>query len=191
MDAIDFLRGDHPLIQWLSEEYEELPPRAHDARTHVIDQFRLEVELHLAVSEQLLYPAVRTWLPALDDLVLDGAGANRAIGLLSTEVGRLGAVNPGYEPKVEALVRMVRRHLAVEKELLLPAVEAGMDHDALANLGARMSNLRAVLAADPRTDQMGRPTAVLSAAGALVIEAANRVIEAVSTKQLTIDRPRS
>ena len=182
MDAISFLQSEHPMLSWLADEFEEMPTSAHEARATVVRRFRTDLGVHLALCEQLFYPATRALLPKLDGMVLDQLGAVWVMGQLSSEIGDLEEHDPQFEPKLSVLLKRVERHLIAAEDHLFPAVRAAMDPSDLDDLGQRLQQLRSVLVADPRPDGMGRPVAILSAAGSQVIEAATRAWDGAAAR---------
>src|SRR5688572_22218552 len=60
IDAISLLKADHASVKKLLGELDETSARAAKRRSELLAKIALEVEVHAAIEEEILYPAFRS-----------------------------------------------------------------------------------------------------------------------------------
>ncbi|MDQ4096850.1 MAG: hemerythrin domain-containing protein, partial [Actinomycetota bacterium] len=71
MDAITLLRDDHKTVEGLFKKFEKTGEGAKKAQRDLADRIVKELSIHVAIEEQIFYPAVREALEVEEDTILE------------------------------------------------------------------------------------------------------------------------
>ena len=132
--ATDLLRQDHKKVQKLFKQFERTP--AGPARKSIVDEVITELEIHMAVEEEIFYPAVRKAIekgvPEVAEARVEHSVAQRLI----SDLKEMRANAALYEATFTVLAENITHHVDEEEKEMFPEVER-TDLD-LERLGAKM-----------------------------------------------------
>jgi iron-sulfur cluster repair protein YtfE (RIC family) len=176
--AIRILSEDHKKLKGLFRQLEALTARAREAdagsmkmppggmERSVAEELFAEIEIHLALEEQIFYPALISALRErraaggspvdLDAAEVDsGLRDHREVRELVRLLRHLPMETLEFSRVLDELSESVETHMAAEERTLLPEAEVLLERD-IEDLGAQMRNLRIDLlkqqrAADEKT----------------------------------------
>lgn len=145
MKATTLLEQQHRHIETLFSRLIRVPP---DALAMLVD-LADHLVAHMAIEQNLFYPAVRKVKPALvGESYEQHAVAEYALKRLLVA----GPHDKTFKAKAMVLRELIERHVAEEEHTLLLAVEAAMNEEQLEALGRQMeANYDAAVAAGYQT----------------------------------------
>ena len=140
-DAVALMERDHQAILAMFDAYDALlaAQGTPAARKALADEICMDITIHMRLENEMFYPVARGSAPGAGPLDAAGADHNGT----REQIAQLLAMQPdepGYDAKMLALGRLIRRHVAQEGEHLFPAVRvSGVD---LARLAGRVRERR-------------------------------------------------
>ncbi|HDS1733161.1 hemerythrin domain-containing protein [Pseudomonas sp. BP8] len=152
MNAIDLLIRDHKVVKKLLEELSSTTERAVKKRAELLHRIERELQIHTALEEEILYPAIKQaggkeeakmYYEAkeehrtVDSLVLPD--------LLHTETGTLE-----FAGRVKVMKELLEHHVEEEEAELFPTAKKLLDKDELEQLGLTMEAQRKLLKGEQR-----------------------------------------
>jgi hypothetical protein len=150
MLATDVMIRHHRKLHGLFEQYRRLARRGDRGKKATFELLQRTIRLHLALEEELLFPATtRTPSPeaALD---LDGAlQEHQEIGELLDSLSRSQPGKPLFESRMRLLERRIRGHLQLEKAGPYEMVLEVLNEGELESLGAQISARITLLSQTP------------------------------------------
>ena len=145
-DPIVLLETDHRRFEELLKQGEETTARAVKRRTALLDTLTAELNVHEAIEEKILYPALKSH-PEARDLVLEGYQEHHVADLIVKELHRLARDDEKWGAKFKVLKENIEHHIEEEEKDMFPTARAIMSREELNELGARMKTLRSELEA--------------------------------------------
>jgi hemerythrin superfamily protein len=135
-DAVEFLMEEHASVERLFAEYQRLPEMGmEDRRRSLVAQMLRDLKLHAAMEEQSFYPSVREVIAEGDRLVNEALEEHQQAKQQLAELEWMSATEPGYDAKVETLIRDVRHHVNEEEGEVLPRLQRAVGESWLVELG--------------------------------------------------------
>lgn len=139
--VLDVLHEDHERIQHLLERLEGTSERGKKTRDKLIEEIHRELEVHTAIEEEIVYPAVRQ---AADDH--DGeqmhfefveehylAGEVELPRMLELDVESID-----FTARCVVLKELLTHHIEEEESRMFSRARELFDHEQLASLGGRV-----------------------------------------------------
>lgn len=138
------LKNDHKRVKKAYKEFEKLERKDGESCRQIVEQVLLELSVHAALEEELLYPAARGALKEtdlLDEAEVEHESAHQLIDQLRT----MSADDDKYAARFTVLCEYVLHHVKEEEGELFPLLEkARLDWDGLAaQMTARREELMA------------------------------------------------
>lgn len=152
MNAIELLIQDHKLVKKLLEELSSTTERAVKRRGELLHRIEQELQVHTALEEQILYPAIKQaggkeeakmYYEAkeehrtVDSLVLPD--------LLHTDTGTLE-----FAGRVKVMKELLEHHIEEEEGELFPTAKKLLSKDTLEELGRTMEVQKKMLKGEQR-----------------------------------------
>ncbi|MBZ3665298.1 hemerythrin domain-containing protein [Pseudomonas monteilii] len=152
MNAIDLLIQDHKLVKKLLEELSTTTERAVKKRAELLRRIEQELQIHTALEEEILYPAIKQaggkeeakmYYEAkeehhtVDALVLPD--------LLHTETGTVE-----FSGRVKVMKELLEHHIEEEEGELFPTAKKLLGKDTLEELGQAMEMQKKMLKGEQR-----------------------------------------
>lgn len=137
-DAIALLLGDHAKARRLLERFASA--RSAAVRARLLVTIRAELEAHMAVEEEIFYPAYLEAVRSKEDR-RQAFEAREEHALARRVLGELETAAPGGESfaaKAKVLKDLVEHHAEEEEEEMFPTARRALSRDALRDLGRRM-----------------------------------------------------
>ena len=140
MNGFDVLVDHHNVMRSYCKKI-TAAPKASDERERLLDEFLVELDIHMRIEDDLFYPAVRS----ASGLVAIAHAEHRQVFDQLTVVLRTPPEAPEYEDEWSAFVRVLDAHAdEEERDLVPPPVE--LDEHDIGVLGdemlARIEQLR-------------------------------------------------
>lgn len=152
MNAIDLLIQDHKLVKKPLEDLSNTTERAVKKRADLLNRIEHELQIHTALEEEILYPAIKQaggreeakmYYEAkeehrtVDSLVLPD--------LLHTETGTVE-----FAGRVKVMKELLEHHIEEEESELFPTAKKLLGKDALEELGRAMETHKKMLKGEQR-----------------------------------------
>ncbi len=143
-DPILLLETDHRRFEQLLKDGEDTTERAIKGRGEVLDALTSELNVHEAIEEQILYPALRPHAEA-HAIVLEGIEEHHVADILIKELHQVRKDNEKWGAKFKVLKESVEHHIQEEERKMFPVARGVLPREELLALGARMRALKAEL----------------------------------------------
>lgn len=120
-DVFEMLKADHRHVQDLFTKFEDADKRA---RASIADETLTALEVHAALEEELVYPAVAE---AIDDeeLVNEAKEEHHVAKVLIKELRKMDAEDEGFSTKFKVLGELVGHHIEEEEGEMFPQAQEG------------------------------------------------------------------
>jgi hemerythrin superfamily protein len=113
MEFLDWLKNEHQTVRQLLQKIARADERS---RTKLLDQLRMELEVHHALEEKYLYP------------LAEGFGATKGLAEHAIEetaktertMAQLDPSDPGFSEQIEEFMQMIEDHVEEEEHELVP-----------------------------------------------------------------------
>jgi hemerythrin-like domain-containing protein len=150
MDAIGLLKADHERLNAFLKELAHTTPRGEKIRTELLAKVRKEIEIHMAIEEEIFYPALRSAGQNEDDAIMyyEALEEHRAArdlvlpDLLGSDVG-----STSFGGRAKVLKELVKHHADEEEDDMFPRARELLDSSTLQELGERMAARKSELGA--------------------------------------------
>jgi len=121
VDVFDMLRNDHRHVKELFTKFEDADQRT---RSSLATEALLALEVHTALEEELIYPAMAEVVDE-EDLVAEAKEEHHVAKLLIKELHKMNTEDKPFAVKFKVLGDMVGRHIEEEEHELFPQAEEG------------------------------------------------------------------
>ena len=122
------LKDDHKKVKKLFEEYKSANSRKQQ---EIADTAIHELEVHAALEEELIYPAIREEIDE-DALMNEATEEHHLVHVLIGELEKLDPSDESFSAKFTLLGELVKHHVKEEEGEMFPkAQKADLDWDAL------------------------------------------------------------
>jgi hemerythrin-like domain-containing protein len=145
-DPIALLETDHRRFEDLLKLGEETTERAMTRRGQVLDALTSELNVHEAIEEKILYPALKPHAEARD-IVLEGYQEHHVADVLVKELHACARDDERWGAKFKVLKESLEHHIDEEEGNMFRTARAVLSREELDGLGARMKKLKAELEA--------------------------------------------
>jgi hypothetical protein len=143
-DPIRLLEADHRHFEQLLEDGEATTERAITGRGEVLDALTSGLNVHEAIEEQILYPALRPHAEA-HHIVLEGIEEHHVADILIKELHEVRKDNEKWGAKFKVLKESVEHHIQEEETRMFRVARGTIAREELLALGVRMRALKAEL----------------------------------------------
>lgn len=141
-DPIVLLETDHRRFEKLLEQGEASTERAVKGRTEILATLKAALDVHEAIEEKILYPALKSH-PEARDIVLEGYQEHHVADLIVEELGRVATDNEKWGAKFKVLKENIEHHIEEEERSMFPTARGIFSREELQDLGTRMKALKA------------------------------------------------
>jgi hemerythrin-like domain-containing protein len=141
-DAIVLLKADHKEIKGLFSKFERAGDDATETKGQLVTKIIELLTVHTYLENELIYPEVRRLLPDLEDDVLESYEEHHVADMLCIELSGMNPDAERFEAKATVLIENVNHHIAEEEQEWFPKVRQGLGRKQLAELGARMLEMK-------------------------------------------------
>ena len=150
MKATTLLKNDHAAVKRLFRAYEKADKADDNAQKKTIfDQIATELDVHMKVEEEILYPALKaeTDQDGIDKIL----EAREEHGVAKSLLAQLAKMKPGdetFDAKVAVVIESVEHHMGEEEEEMFPDADDTLGLKKLQELGERIEERKSQLVAD-------------------------------------------
>lgn len=144
MNAIQFLRGQHRVVEMIFELIES-SQGAEDKVTFARDLAHA-LAGHAAIEERILYPALMAG--DTEALLREAVNEHLAVERPLADILQRRVADDSFDALIKVLKAEVEHHVEEEEDELFPRVQKDLPEDLLAEMGARMEALFAELEKD-------------------------------------------
>jgi hypothetical protein len=145
-DPIVLLESDHRRFEQLLKQGEETTARAVKGRTELLQTLAAALNVHEALEERLLYPALEPH-DEIRDTILEGYQEHHVADLIMRELHTLAKGNEKWGAKFKVLKENIEHHIEEEEGQMFRMARTLLDRDQLTDLGRKMKKLRRELEA--------------------------------------------
>lgn len=136
MNAIELLVHDHETVKKLLNELSETTERALKKRSELLGRLELELVLHTAIEEDILYPAIRD---SGGKMYYEAKEEHRTVdSLVLPDLKRTRPDTVQFAGRVKVLKELLEHHIEEEEGELFPRARQLLDAAALKQLGQAM-----------------------------------------------------
>jgi len=122
--VFEMLKADHRRVEELFTQFEDADKRG---RTAIAEETLRELEIHAALEEELVYPAIREVIEE-EEKVDEALEEHHVAKLLIKELRKMNAGTEEFAPKFKVLGEIIRHHVEEEENETFPEAEkAGFD----------------------------------------------------------------
>ena len=143
-DPIELLKTDHRRFENLLKEGEATTERAKKGRREILKALTSELNVHEAIEEKVLYPALEPHAEA-HDVVLEGTQEHHVADIQIKELHDVATNDEQWGAKFKVLKESIEHHISEEENRMFPAARGVLPKEELLALGARMRQLKAEL----------------------------------------------
>jgi hemerythrin-like domain-containing protein len=143
-DPITLLETDHRRFEKLLAEGEKTTERARKSRAELLKTIVAELNVHDAIEEQVLYPALEPH-PEARDVVLESYEEHHVADVIVNELKGVATDDEKWGAKFKVLKENIEHHIQEEERVMFPAARGAVAREELLALGARMRRLKAEL----------------------------------------------
>ncbi|MGW6914182.1 hemerythrin domain-containing protein [Kitasatospora sp. NPDC054939] len=152
-DAIVLLKEDHKEVRRLFRAFEGADEGATEVKADLVSRIVEALTVHTFIENEVMYPAVRELVPALERDILESYEEHHVADLLCAELDVMGPDDERFDAKTTVLIEAVGHHIQEEESDWFPKVRDALGRTELQEIGARMLEARAT--APRRPEQPG------------------------------------
>ncbi len=143
IDAINILITDHCAVEECFQVFARTPHDKVEHKKLLVDQICSALRMHMAIEEEIFYPAVRTCLTETSEQVWDGVIEHDKAKVLIEQLEAMQGDEKMFSERVEALAAIVAHHVKEEENELFPRViNSSLDSE---DIGKRIMKRKAEL----------------------------------------------
>jgi len=120
-DVFEMLKTDHRHVQDLFTKFEDADKRA---RATIADETLTALEVHAALEEELVYPAVAEVIDD-EELINEAKEEHHVAKVLIKELRKMDAEDEGFSTKFKVLGELVSHHIEEEEGEMFPQAQEG------------------------------------------------------------------
>jgi hemerythrin-like domain-containing protein len=127
-DVFEMLKTDHRHVQDLFTRFEDADKRT---QTSIADEALTALEVHAALEEELVYPAIAEVLDD-EETIQEAREEHHVAKLLIKELRKMDVDDEGFSTKFKVLGELVSHHIEEEEAEVFPqAQEAGFEPESI------------------------------------------------------------
>jgi hemerythrin superfamily protein len=131
-DAITILTQDHREVEKLFSDFEKLGEGSTQKKKTLADQICKELNMHMAVEEELFYPSVKDDVKDSEDLVNEAVVEHASAKDLMKQISTMKGDEELFDSKVLVLKELIEHHVEEEEDEMFPKVrKSSLDLEAL------------------------------------------------------------
>jgi hypothetical protein len=147
MNALTLLKTDHRKVKALLDQLESTTERGVRTREQLFATIKGELTVHESIEEEIFYPELKAH-PKARDIVLEGYQEHHVVDLLMGELEALPVDHETWGAKATVMKENIEHHIEEEEGDMFKKAEQVFDDAELEDLGRRMSERKAALAAE-------------------------------------------
>ena len=139
MRPTTILKKDHRMVSGLMMTLQMTPRINGMVRRRLFDQIRYSLMAHTQAEEEILYPAMRDFMPMIGQSKVDESyRQNHRIKDLLNDLTAIDPTSDAFDAKLVELKNAIRHHVQEEEEEMFPLLMQRMSLDEQEALGRRI-----------------------------------------------------
>ncbi|HYD08918.1 MAG TPA: hemerythrin domain-containing protein [Acidimicrobiales bacterium] len=150
MDCIDLIEADHNRGRGLFKRFKSAKESENTEDMKLLATTIVEeLTVHMAVEEEIFYPAISGKTEDIEDTVYEGFEEHHVGKVLVDELSQMEAGSKEWATKVGVLIEVTEHHMEEEESDMLPKVRNATSAEVREKLGLRMYERAVELGAPP------------------------------------------
>ena len=137
MDALKLLKEDHDRIKKVLTQIDETTERAVKTREELFTKAKDQLQVHEAIEEEILYPALKEH-PKAKDLVLEAYEEHNVVDMVMTEIEDTPYDDDTWAAKFTVMKENLEHHIEEEESDMFDQCRQVFDDEELEALGDEM-----------------------------------------------------
>lgn len=144
MNAIDLLMQDHKVVKKLLEELSSTTERAVKKRAELLQRIEQELQIHTALEENILYPAIKEAGGKEEaKMYYEAKEEHRTVdSLVLPDLKKTQPDSVEFSGRVKVLKELLEHHIEEEEQEMFPRAEELLDHPTLDRLATAMQQMK-------------------------------------------------
>src|SRR2546423_8163210 len=115
MDALSLLKEDHGEVKKLLNQLSETTERAIKTREELFTKLKRELEIHEAIEEEIIYPALKQHAEA-KELILEAYEEHDVVNVILRELVETSYGDETWGAKLTVMKENLEHHIAEEED---------------------------------------------------------------------------
>lgn len=158
MNAIALLKADHRVVEQLFDKLDGLTGKSARGKKTIVDQLVRELSIHVAIEEQIFYPAVRE-IAGEEEAVLEALEEHGVAKWELDAIQSMDVDDERLDAKLRVLRDVVLHHIEREESEVFPKARHAFGVARLNELGDRLEAAKKVAPTRPHPRAPSRPPA--------------------------------
>ncbi|HGA2319803.1 TPA: hemerythrin domain-containing protein [Pseudomonas putida] len=152
MNAIDLLIEDHKRVKKLLEELSTTTERAVKKRAELLHRIEQELQIHTALEEEILYPAIKEAGGKEEaKMYYEAKEEHRTVdSLVLPDLLHTATDTVEFAGRVKVMKELLEHHIEEEESELFPTAKKLLGKDTLEELGHTMEMQKKMLKGEQR-----------------------------------------
>ena len=138
MDAITLLKDDHKKVKGLLKDLDATTERGVKTREDLFTRIQHELEIHEAIEEEILYPALKGH-PETKDIALEAYEEHHVVDLVMAEIEETPFDDETWGAKFTVMKENLEHHIEEEEGEMFKQAREVIDSEELVRLGEKMA----------------------------------------------------
>src|SRR3954452_2718887 len=139
MDALKLLKEDHDRIKKILTQIDETTERAVKTREESFAKAKQQLQVHEAIEEEVLYPALKQH-PKAKDLVLEAYEEHNVVDMVMAEIDETPYDDDTWGAKFTVMKENLEHHIEEEESEMFDQCRQVFDEEELQALGDEMAS---------------------------------------------------
>jgi hemerythrin-like domain-containing protein len=151
IDAINILITDHCDIEECFRVFEGTAPEETGLKKTLASQICKALKMHMAIEEEIFYPAARAAVPGTKDSIWEGVIEHDKAKVLIDQLEAMEGNETLFDQRVEELAAIITQHVRKEENEVFPKViNSSLDNE---QLGKKMLKRKTELSHAAEADE--------------------------------------
>jgi iron-sulfur cluster repair protein YtfE (RIC family) len=137
MDAFALLKADHEKVAGILETIDQTTERAEKSRAELFARLKAELDLHAAIEEEILYPALEE-ANETRDIALEAYEEHRLVKQLLGELEAEPKTTEEWTAKFTVLKENIEHHVEEEEGEMFKKARQVLSKDEIESLGDQL-----------------------------------------------------
>ncbi|MGZ8565657.1 MAG: hemerythrin domain-containing protein [Actinomycetota bacterium] len=138
MDAITLLKDDHKKVKGLLKDLDATTERGVKTRQDLFTRIQHELEIHEAIEEEILYPALKGHAET-KDIALEAYEEHHVVDLVMAEIEGTPFDDETWGAKFTVMKENLEHHIEEEEGEMFKQAREVIDRHELVRLGEKMA----------------------------------------------------
>ncbi|TIH07469.1 hemerythrin domain-containing protein [Pseudomonas leptonychotis] len=147
MNAIDLLKADHKVVKNLLAQLSETTERAIKTRTDLVGKLEMELTVHTALEEEILYPAFKAAGAKEEaEMYYEAKEEHRTVdSLVLPDLKDTNPKSPEFAGRAKVVKELLEHHIKEEESEMFVQAKKVLGKAKLEELGVQMEEMKVQL----------------------------------------------